>query len=59
MNEKTPARFPAQAAELPGPLFPAPPDSGLCCTVHDTVCICAPGCRCPCCPACPKPARTY
>lgn len=39
-----------------------PPESALCCTVHDIQCICLPGCRCRCrygdgTPACscPKP----
>lgn len=38
---------------------PRRPQSSLCCTLYDIQCICAPGCRCRCCPACPKPYRNY
>jgi hypothetical protein len=34
-------------------------ESQLCCTVYDIQCICWPGCRCRCCPACPKSRSSY
>ncbi len=40
---------------------PGPPrrESDLCCTLYDVQCICPPGCRCRCCPPCPKPQHNY